>query len=154
MRWPWSACEQLGIAKSRLCQLRFSWLARRDSFCPKPSGGSHRALWPASVVAFLELFLPLSRPPNFQLVADELMRLHGFVRARSSVEAYLKKHLPHLLPIPPPRVRSYRRFRRAYIGELWQHDSSISKRHLATHFSRFYSVIPFPVLFRRRQRWE
>lgn len=120
-----SASAQLGIAKSRLYELRSSWLVRRGSFCPKPSGGAHRALWPCDVLAFLELFLPLSRPPNFQLVADELKRLHGFVRARSSVESYLKKHLPHLLPTPPPRIRSYRRFRRAYIGELWQHDSSI-----------------------------
>ena len=54
-----------------------------------------------------------------------MKRLFGFVRARSSVEAFLKTHLPLLLPAPPPRIRTYRRFRRAHIGELWQHDSSI-----------------------------
>jgi hypothetical protein len=81
----------------------------------------------------LEQFLPLSCPPNFQLVADELKRLHGFVRARSSVATYLKKHLPHLLPAPPPRLRAYRRFRRAYSGELWQHDSSIHQWWPAPH---------------------
>ena len=36
-------------------------------------------------------------------------RLFGFVRARSSVEAFLKTHLPLLLPAPPPRIRIYRK---------------------------------------------
>jgi len=67
----------------------------------------------------------LQSPPNFQLVADELSRLRGFVRSRSSVEAYVKKHFSHLIPRPEPQPRSRRRFRRAYAGELWQHDSSI-----------------------------
>jgi hypothetical protein len=56
-----------------------------------------------------------------------LHRLFGFVRVRSSVEAFFKSHLPQLLPPPPPRIRTYRRFRRAFIGELWQHDRSIDQ---------------------------
>ncbi len=120
-----SAATQLGIAKTRLYELRSAWLGGRDAFHSKASGGAHRGLWPADVLAFLAQFVPLASPPNFQLVADELKRLFGFVRARSSVEAYLKTHLPQLLPTPPPRIRTYRRFRRAHIGELWQHDSSI-----------------------------
>ena len=99
--------------------------AGREAFHSKASGGAHRGLWPADVCAFLAQFVPLASPPNFQLVADELKRLFGFVRARSSVEAFLKSHLPQLLPTPPPRLRTDRRFRRAFIGELWPHDSSI-----------------------------
>ena len=52
-------------------------------------------------------------------------RLCGFKRARSSVEAYVKSHLSHLVPTPQRKPRTYRRFRRARIGELYQHDSSI-----------------------------
>ena len=77
------------------------------------------------VEAFLEGFLPLQNPPNYQLVADEMERLCGFKRARSSVEAYVKSHLSHLVPAPQRKPRTYRRFRRARIGELYQHDSSI-----------------------------
>ena len=53
---------------------------------------------PAGVTAFLEGFLPLQSPPNDQLVADEMERLCHFKRARSSVEAYVKSHLSHLVP--------------------------------------------------------
>jgi hypothetical protein len=41
------------------------------------------------------------------------------------VEAYVKAHYAHLVPSPARKPRVYRRFRRAHIGELWQHDSSI-----------------------------
>ncbi len=120
-----SAAAQLGLAKTRLYELRSAWLGGREAFHSKASGGAHRGAWPALVRAFLAQFVPLASPPNFQLVADELKRLFGLVRARSSVEAFLKSHLPQLLPAPRPRLRTYRRFRRAFIGELWQHDSSI-----------------------------
>lgn len=73
----------------------------------------------------MEGFLPLQNPPNYQLVADEMERLRGFKRARSSVESYVKSHLSHLVPAPQRKPRTYRRFRRARIGELYQHDSSI-----------------------------
>ena len=105
--------------------MRTDWLARRDSYRPKASGGDRRGLWPAKVHTFLEGFLPVANPPNYQLVADELERLCGFTRARSSVEAYVKRHFPHLVALPPRKQRVHRRFRRATIGELWQHDSSI-----------------------------
>ena len=59
------------------------------------------------------------------MVADELERLCGVVRARSSVEAHVKAHYAHLVPTPQRKPRVCRRFRRARIGELWQHDSSI-----------------------------
>ena len=77
------------------------------------------------VHAFLGEFLPLQNPPNYQLVCDEMERLCGFKRARSTAEAYIKRHFAHLVFTPPKKKRVYRRFRRASIGELWQHDSSI-----------------------------
>ncbi|MEY4245696.1 MAG: hypothetical protein RLZZ245_3281 [Verrucomicrobiota bacterium] len=73
----------------------------------------------------LKPFYPYKAPPNYQLVADELDRLCDFKRARSNVEAYVQEHLAHLVPARPRKNRPYRRFRRAHIGELWQHDSSI-----------------------------
>ena len=120
-----TAAARLGVGRTRLHQLRTAWLKDRNDFSPETSGGDHRGSWPAHVHAFLEGFLPLLNPPNFQLVSDELLRLCAFKRARSSVAAYCKAHFPHLVPARLRKPRSYRRFRRARIGELWQHDSSI-----------------------------
>ena len=105
--------------------MRTAWLADRSGFTPTASGGDHRGRWPSTVHDFLEVFLPLQKPPNYQLVCDELTRLHAFTRARSTLEAYVKLHFPHLVPSPQRQPRTFRRFRRAKIGELWQHDSSI-----------------------------
>jgi hypothetical protein len=105
--------------------LRTVWLKDPNGFSPKTSGGDQRRTWPAHVHAFLEDFLPLLNPPNFQLVSDELLRLCAFQRARSSVAAYCRAHFSHLVAAPPRKPRGYRRFRRARIGEFWQHDSSI-----------------------------
>lgn len=116
-----TAAAHLGITRSRLYQLRTAFLRNGQSFKPKPSGGA----WPTQVHDFLQDFLPLQNPPNYQLVADELQRLCDFKRARSSVEAYVKIHFSHLVPAPVRKKRAYRRFRRARIGELYQHDSSI-----------------------------
>jgi len=44
-------------------------------------------------------------------------RLCGFKRARSTAEAYIKRHFAHLVFTPPGKKRVYRRFRRASIGE-------------------------------------
>jgi hypothetical protein len=120
-----TAARHLGVGKSRLYQLRNDYLNNRKSYQPKASGGGRRSPWPATVRAFLEDFLPLQNPPNYQLVADEMQRLCGFKRARSSVEVYVKTHFAHLVPTPLRKKRAYRRFRRARIGELYQHDSSI-----------------------------
>jgi hypothetical protein len=45
-------------------------------------------------------FLRLQNPPDFQLVADEMDRLHEFKRARSTVEDYIKAPFAHLIPEP------------------------------------------------------
>lgn len=113
------------MSRTRLYELRTAWLREQSGYQPEASGGARGAAWPAEVVTCIEGFLPLQSPPNYQLLADELERLHGFKRARSTVEAYVKKHLVHLIAQPERKPRTYRRFRRARIGELWQHDSSI-----------------------------
>jgi hypothetical protein len=122
---PLTAAGNLGVSRTRLYELRAAFLRNKPDFGPKPSGGAHRGPWPAEVSTFLKGFLPLQNPPNYQLVADEMERLCHFKRARSSVEAYVKSHLSHLVPAPQRKPRTYRRFRRARIGELYQHDSSI-----------------------------
>jgi len=120
-----AACSRLGIGTSRLYELRARWLKDPRNLRIAASGGDQHGPWPVHIIAFLREFLPLQRPPNFQLVSDELLRLHGFRRARSTIEFYVKAHLPHLASKADPRPRPYRRFRRARFGELWQHDSSI-----------------------------
>ena len=48
-----------------------------------------------------------------------------FKPARATLESYVKTDLSHLVPTPAPKKRTYRHFRLAHVGELWQHDSSI-----------------------------
>lgn len=120
-----AAAAHLGVSRTRLYELRASYLRDRAGFQPQASGGDRRAAWPSQVVEFLHGFLPLQSPPNYQLVADEMERLFGFKRARATVEAYAKTRLAHLIPAPCAKPRTCRRFRRAHVGELWQHDSSI-----------------------------
>lgn len=127
------ACALLDVGKTRLYQLRTLWLKDRRAFAIEASGGNQRGDWPQNAILFLREFLPLQNPPNYQLVADELLRLHGLRRSRSSVEAYAKKHLPDLIPRPQKKPRTFRRFRRARFGELWQHDSSIHQWWPADH---------------------
>lgn len=113
------------MSRARLYQLRADYLKDKSGYRPGASGGDRREDWPPDVVEFLKDFLPLQSPPNYQLVADEMERLCNFKRARATVESHIKTHLSHLVPKHPPKKRTYRRFRRAHIGELWQHDSSI-----------------------------
>ena len=120
-----TAASHLGVSRPRLYQLRSAFLTLRDSFAPRASGGDRRGDWSPECRRLLEEFLPLQNPPNYQLVADELERLCGLVRARSTVEAYVKAHYGHLVPSPQRKPCIYRRFRRAHIGELWQHDSCL-----------------------------
>lgn len=119
------AAARLGVSRARVYQLRADYLKDKTGYRPAASGGDRREEWPPEVLEFLKSFLPIQSPPNYQLVADEMERLCNFKRARASVESYIKAHLPHLIPTPAPRKRTYRRFRRAHVGELWQHDSSI-----------------------------
>ena len=113
------------MSRARLYQLRTDFLKDKSNYQPAASGGDRREEWPPAVLKFLKSFLPVQSPPNYQLVADEMERLCNFKRARATLESYVKTNLSHLVPTPAPKKRTYRRFRRAHVGELWQHDSSI-----------------------------
>ena len=115
----------LQIGRAHLYRLRTRWLQNRTEFTAKLSGGDHWPDWPPQAIAFLKEFLPLQKPPNFQLVADELETRLGFKRHRESVAAYARTHFPELLCQPEPRPKARRRWERARLDELWQHDSSV-----------------------------
>jgi hypothetical protein len=120
-----AATELLSVSRSQLFRLRLAWMHQVSNFKAGLSGGNHHQTWPVEIQRFLQAFLPLQRPPNFQLVADELAARFSFQRDRKTVAAYSRRHFPKLVlpaqPIPKPR----RRWERSKIGELWQHDSSI-----------------------------
>lgn len=98
----------------------------------KLSGGDHWPDWPPEAIAFLKEFLALQKPPNFQLVADELASRFAFKRHRQSVAAFARTHFPDLICQPEPRPKARRRWERSRIDELWQHDSSIHQWWPAT----------------------
>ena len=119
------AAHHLQISRAHLYRLRTRFLKERPPFAAKLSGGDHWPDWPPEAIAFLKKFLPLQKPPNFQLVADELKTRLGFQRHRESVAAFARNHFPNLLCQPEPRPKARRRWERSRLGELWQHDSSI-----------------------------
>jgi hypothetical protein len=119
------ASFQIGIGRTHVYRLRTRFLKERSKFAAKLSGGDHWPDWPPQAVAFLKEFLPLQKPPNFQLVADELETRLGFKRHRESVAAFARTHFPKLICQPEPRPKARRRWERSRIDELWQHDSSI-----------------------------
>jgi len=120
-----AAAQALDISRAHLYRLRTLWLRDRDRFIPQLSGGNHQPDWSADVLSFLEAFLPLQRPPNYQLLADELDRRFGFQRNRKSIAQFVRVHFPLLVTAAGPKPQARRRWQRAQIGELWQHDSSI-----------------------------
>jgi hypothetical protein len=119
------ASHHLQISRAHLYRLRTRWLQKRSEFAAQLSGGGHWPDWPPEASQFLKAFVPLQKPPNFQLVADELAIRFGFKRHRQSVAAFVRTHFPDLLGQPEPRPKARRRWERARLSELWQHDSSI-----------------------------
>lgn len=126
------ASFQLGIGRTHLYRLRTRFLKERSKFAATLSGGDHWPDWPPEAVAFLKKFLPLQKPPSFQLVADELETRFGFKRHRESVAAFARSHFSNLICQPEPRPKARRRWERSRIDELWQHDSSIHQGWPAT----------------------
>jgi hypothetical protein len=122
---PNTAAQLLSVSRAHLFRLRAGWLRKPSPFTLQLSGGNHHSAWPAQVQQFLQDFLPLQRPPNYQLVADELATRFAFHRDRKSVAAYARQHFPLLVSAPAPTAKPRRRWERARVGELWQHDSSI-----------------------------
>jgi hypothetical protein len=122
----WSnAAHHLQISRAHLYRLRTRWLRRRSRFSARLSGGDHRPDWPSAASRFLQDFVPLQKPPNFQLAADELEFRFGFKRHRKSVAAFVRSHFPNLICFPERRPKARRRWERSRLSELWQHDSSI-----------------------------
>jgi len=119
------AAQHLQISRAHLYRLRTRFLKERSRLTARLSGGDHWPDWPPAAVSFLKEFLPLQKPPNFQLVADELEARLGFKRHRQSVAAFAGLHFPNLVRPSEPRPKARRRWERSRIGELWQHDSSI-----------------------------
>ena len=120
-----TAAHLLSVSRAHLFRLRAAWLQKPSAFTLHLSGGNHRTPWSTEVQQFLQSFLPLQRPPNYQLVADELASRFAFIRNRKSVAAYARTHFPLLVSAPAPIPKPRRRWERARLGELWQHDSSI-----------------------------
>ena len=54
------------FSRSHLYRLRTRFLRDRAAFAAKRSGGDHWPDWPPQARAFLQEFLPLHKPPNFQ----------------------------------------------------------------------------------------
>ena len=119
------AAHHLQISRAHLYRLRTRFLKDSSRFAAKLSGGDHWPDWPPEAIAFIKEFLPLQKPPNFQLVADELATRLGFKRHRESVAAFVRTHFPDLICQAQPRPKARRRWERSRIDELWQHDSSI-----------------------------
>jgi hypothetical protein len=119
------ATYHLQVSRAHLYRLRTRFLKERSAFAAKLSGGAHWPDWTPEAIRFLKEFLPLQRPPNFQLVADELAARLGFKRHRQSVAAFASTHFPNLICPSAPLPKARRRWERSRIGELWQHDSSI-----------------------------
>ena len=122
---PDTAAQLLSVSRAHLFRLRAAWLQHPADFTLRLSGGNHRTAWPTEVQQFLQSFLALQRPPNYQLIADELAARFAFQRDRKSVAAYARHHFPLLVSVPSPIAKPRRRWQRARVGELWQHDSSI-----------------------------
>ena len=119
------AAQQLQISQAHVYRLRARWLQDRPGFNAQLSGGGHWPAWPPQASQFLKDFIPLQQPPNFQLAADELKTRFDFQRHRQSVAAFVRAHFPGLIGRAEPRPKARRRWQRARLGELWQHDSSI-----------------------------
>ncbi len=117
------AASRVGVSPSQLFRLR------RRHLNSKPvtavSGGNHLQRWPKAVQAVRAAFLARPEAPNFQLIADQIASRHDVTRHRNSVAAHARTHHPGLLHQHAPKPSPRRRWERARIGELWQHDSSI-----------------------------
>ena len=121
------ACGSLGMAKTRLYELRGSYLKARsagtaDTWRPGVSGGNHAPAWDERIVAFLRC--AIQQGYNYAFAASEVDRLYGIVLARSQVRRWAIRE--GICPAPkPPRLPAHlRRWQRQAVGELWQMDAT------------------------------
>ena len=126
------AMESLQIGKSRIYDLRTSYLAARaqgkgDSWTPGTSGGNHMPEWPDAVQSFLMKALcpnGEAKRYSYAFAASEVGRRFGMSLDRSQVRHWAIEHGLETVdprPRPPAHVR---RWQRRAIGELWQLDAT------------------------------
>ncbi len=126
------AMESLQIVKSRLYDLRTSYLAARadgkgDFWEPGVSGGNHMPEWPDDVQKFLKKALCPNgdaKRYSYAFAASEVGRKFDMFIDRSQVRRWAIEHGLQTVdprPRPPAHVR---RWQRRSIGELWQLDAT------------------------------
>jgi len=121
------ACQALGVAKTRLYELRSSYLKARATgqladWRPGVSGGNHAAPWDARVVTFLRA--AIHQGYNYAFAASEVDRLFGVVLARSQVRHWAIRAGICTASKPPRLPAHLRRWQRQAVGELWQMDAT------------------------------
>lgn len=134
------AAESLGISRSRLYQLRTSWLLAKargelSPWVPGRSGGDHLPEWPDDVKALLRAGLAAGH--SYAFAASEALRLCGKAMDRSQVRHWALSEgivKPPRKPRPPAHVR---RWQRESIGELWQLDE-----HADHWFGADHAAVP------------
>lgn len=126
------AMEDLGIGKTRLYELRTSFLAAKasgkaDEWMPGTSGGDHSPDWPGEVCSFLRDVL--SKGSNaerysYAFAAAEAGRRFGFQIDRAQVRKWAMAHGIKNFRQRPRVSPHARRWQRTSIGELWQLDAT------------------------------
>ena len=126
------AMEELQIGKTRLYELRGSFLAARADgkagrWLPGVSGGDHAAPWPDEVQRFLRRVLSpdgQNKRYSYAFAASEAGRLFGWTLDRAQVRHWAINH-DIKIAVPRPRPPAHaRRWQRTNVGELWQLDAT------------------------------
>jgi hypothetical protein len=121
------ACESLAIGKTRLYELRGSYLKARasgqlDAWRPGVSGGNHSSPWDERVTKFLRA--AITNGYNYSFAASEVTRLYGIRLVRSQVRHWAIREGVSPPPRPPRLPAHLRRWQRQAVGELWQMDAT------------------------------
>ena len=126
------AMESLGVGKTRLYELRTSFLAARaagesDKWEPSRSGGNHMPAWPDEAQRFLKRVLSPdggARRYSYAFAASEVGRKYGLEVDRAQVRHWAMDH-GIKIAVPKPRPPAHvRRWQRQSVGELWQLDAT------------------------------
>ena len=124
------AMEDLQIGKTRLYELKASYLAARasgavDKWAPGLSGGDHAGPWPDEEQRFLRRVLSPcgeAKRYSYAFAASELGRRFGHAVGRGQVRHWaMGNGIKIAVPRPPAHVR---RWQRKAVGELWQLDAT------------------------------
>ena len=126
------AMASLGVGKTRLYELRGSFLAARaageaDAWEPSRSGGNHMPAWPDEAQRFLKRVLSPdgdARRYSYAFAASEVGRKFGLEVDRAQVRHWALDH-GIKIAVPKPRPPAHvRRWQRQSVGELWQLDAT------------------------------